>query len=114
LISFARAVASPAPVLILDEATNAIDLETERLIQQTTQRMMDRLTTLVIAHRLRTIQRADRIIVMHSGQVREEGTHEQLLAAGGLHSTLQRLQISSTIDHVQLDADVQLQSQVVP
>ena len=110
LISFARAVASPAPVLILDEATNAIDLETERLIQQTTQRMMDRLTTLVIAHRLSTIQRADRIIVMHSGQVREEGTHEQLLAAGGLHSTLQRLEFSSSIEHVQLDADVQLQS----
>ncbi len=111
LISFARAVASEAPVLILDEATNAIDQETERLIQETTQKMMDRLTTIVIAHRLSTIQRADRIIVMHGGQVREEGTHQQLLAAGGLHSRLQRLHFSSTIEHPQLEApEIQRQS----
>ena len=97
LISFARAVASEAPVLILDEATNAVDPETEALIQQTTDRMMSCLTTLVIAHRLSTIQRADRIIVMHQGEVREQGTHQQLVAARGLYWRLNKLQFTSSV-----------------
>jgi ATP-binding cassette subfamily B multidrug efflux pump len=96
LISFARAVASEAPVLILDEATNAVDPETEGLIQQTTERMMSRLTTLVIAHRLSTIQRADRIIVMHLGKLREQGTHQQLIAMRGLYWRLNKLQFAPT------------------
>jgi ATP-binding cassette subfamily B multidrug efflux pump len=92
LISFARAVASETPVLVLDEATSSVDPETEGLIQQTTEQMMSRLTTFVIAHRLATIQKADRIIVMHDGVVREEGTHRRLLAARGLYWRLYKLQ----------------------
>lgn len=67
------------------------------MIQQTTERMMSRLTTLVIAHRLSTIQRADRILVMHHGELREQGTHQQLMAMRGLYSRLNKLQFTSTL-----------------
>ncbi|HEX8475659.1 MAG TPA: ABC transporter ATP-binding protein [Pyrinomonadaceae bacterium] len=92
LISFARALAFDPALLILDEATSSIDTETEQLIQQAIERVMRDRTSLVIAHRLSTIQRADRIIVMHHGEIREQGSHQQLLAARGLYWKLYKLQ----------------------
>jgi len=92
LISFARALAFDPALLILDEATSSIDTETEQLIQQAIERVMRDRTSLVIAHRLSTIQRADRIIVLHHGEIREQGTHQQLLAARGFYWRLYKLQ----------------------
>ncbi len=92
LISFARALAFDPALLILDEATSSIDTETEQLIQQAIERVMRDRTSLVIAHRLSTIQRADRIIVLHHGEIREHGSHQQLLAARGLYWRLYKLQ----------------------
>ncbi len=94
LISFARALAFNPAVLILDEATSSIDTETEQLIQQAIERVMRDRTSIVIAHRLSTIQRADRIIVMHHGEIREQGTHQELLAKRGLYWRLYKLQYS--------------------
>lgn len=95
LISFARALAFDPSLLILDEATSSIDTETEQLIQQAVERVMRDRTSLVIAHRLSTIQRADRIIVMHHGEIREMGSHQELLAERGLYWKLYKLQYSS-------------------
>lgn len=92
LISFARALAFDPALLILDEATSSIDTETEQLIQHAIERVMRDRTSLVIAHRLSTIQRADRIIVMHHGEIREHGSHQELLAARGLYWRLYKLQ----------------------
>jgi ATP-binding cassette subfamily B protein len=92
LVSFARALAFDPALLILDEATSSIDTETEQLIQQAIERVMRDRTSLVIAHRLSTVQRADRIVVLHHGEVREQGTHQQLLARRGLYWRLYRLQ----------------------
>ncbi len=92
LIAFARALAFDPRVLILDEATSSIDTETEQLIQQALERLLRGRTSLVIAHRLSTIQRADRILVMHKGEVREIGTHQQLLAQRGIYYRLYLLQ----------------------
>ena len=92
LVSFARALAFDPRILILDEATSSIDTETEQLIQQALARLLRGRTSLVIAHRLSTIQRADRILVMHKGLVREQGTHQELLAQGGLYRRLYELQ----------------------
>lgn len=92
LISFARALAFDPALLILDEATSSIDTETEQLIQQAIGRVMEDRTSIVVAHRLSTIQRADQIIVMHHGEIRERGTHQQLLAAHGLYWMLYKLQ----------------------
>jgi ATP-binding cassette subfamily B multidrug efflux pump len=92
LISFARALAFDPALLILDEATSSIDTETEQLIQQAIERVMRGRTSLVVAHRLSTIQRADRIIVMHHGEIREQGSHQQLLAERGLYWRLYKLQ----------------------
>lgn len=92
LLSFARALAYDPKVLILDEATSAVDPETERLIQDAIAVMTTKRTTLVIAHRLSTVHKADRIIVMHHGRIREQGTHRELMAAGGIYSKLHRLQ----------------------
>ncbi|MCA1850237.1 MAG: ABC transporter ATP-binding protein/permease, partial [Acidobacteria bacterium] len=94
LISFARALAFDPALLILDEATSSIDTETEQLIQQAVERVMRDRTSLVIAHRLSTIQRADRIIVLHHGEIREQGSHQELLAARGLYWRLYKLQYS--------------------
>ena len=80
LISFARALAFDPALLILDEATSSIDTETEQFIQQAIDRVMRNRTSLVVAHRLSTIQRADKIIVLHHGEIREQGTHQDLLA----------------------------------
>jgi ATP-binding cassette subfamily B multidrug efflux pump len=92
LIAFARALAFDPRVLILDEATSSIDTETEQLIQQALERLLQGRTSVVIAHRLSTIQRADRILVMHKGEVREVGTHQELLALHGIYYRLYLLQ----------------------
>jgi ATP-binding cassette subfamily B protein len=92
LISFARALAFDPALLILDEATSSIDTETEQLIQQAIERVMRNRTSLVVAHRLSTIQRADRIIVLHHGEIREQGSHQELLAERGLYWRLYKLQ----------------------
>jgi ATP-binding cassette subfamily B multidrug efflux pump len=92
LISFARALAFDPALLILDEATSSIDTETEQLIQQAIERVMRNRTSIVVAHRLSTIQRADQIIVLHHGEIRERGTHQELLAQHGLYWRLYKLQ----------------------
>ncbi len=92
LVSFARALASDPDVLILDEATANIDGHTEERIQDALEHLLHDRTAVVIAHRLSTIKRADRIVVLHKGQVREQGTHEELLAQRGLYWKLYRLQ----------------------
>ncbi|MGH9971285.1 MAG: ABC transporter ATP-binding protein, partial [Pyrinomonadaceae bacterium] len=96
LISFARALAFDPALLILDEATSSIDTETEQLIQQAIERVMRDRTSIVVAHRLSTIQRADQIIVLHHGEIREQGTHQELLAKRGLYWMLYKLQYSDT------------------
>ena len=92
LISFARALAHNPKILILDEATSSIDTETEFRVRDALNRMVEGRTALVIAHRLSTIQRADKIIVMHKGQIREMGSHQQLLAQRGIYYKLYQLQ----------------------
>ncbi len=100
LISFARALAFDPKILILDEATSSIDTETEQLIQQAVERVMDGRTSLVVAHRLSTIQKCDRIIVLHHGELREAGTHNELLTRRGLYWRLYQLQYSNEKLHV--------------
>jgi ATP-binding cassette subfamily B protein len=95
LISFARALAFDPALLILDEATSSIDTETEQLIQQAIEKVMQGRTSLLIAHRLSTIQRASRIIVLHHGELREQGTHQELLAQRGLYWRLYKLQYAA-------------------
>ncbi|HKM45986.1 MAG TPA: ABC transporter ATP-binding protein [Terriglobales bacterium] len=92
LISFARALAHDPKILILDEATSSVDTETEFRVRDALNRMVEGRTSLIIAHRLSTIQRADKIIVMHKGQVREMGSHQQLLAQRGIYYKLYQLQ----------------------
>ncbi|HEV7902799.1 MAG TPA: ABC transporter ATP-binding protein [Pyrinomonadaceae bacterium] len=92
LISFARALAFDPALLILDEATSSIDTETEQLIQQAIERVMRDRTSILVAHRLSTIQRADRIIVLHHGEIREQGSHQELLTERGLYWRLYKLQ----------------------
>jgi ATP-binding cassette subfamily B multidrug efflux pump len=92
LISFARALAHEPKILILDEATSSVDTETEFCVRDALSRMVEGRTSLIIAHRLSTVQRADKIIVMHKGQVREVGTHQQLLAQRGIYFKLYQLQ----------------------
>jgi ATP-binding cassette subfamily B protein len=92
LLSFARALAFNPPVLILDEATSSIDTETEQLIQEAIQTLMAGRTSIVIAHRLSTIRSADTILVFHHGEIRERGTHEELMELGGLYRKLYEIQ----------------------
>jgi ATP-binding cassette, subfamily B, multidrug efflux pump len=92
LISFARALAHEPKILILDEATSSVDTETEFRVRDALSHMVEGRTSLIIAHRLSTVQRADKIIVMHKGQVREMGTHQQLLAQRGIYFKLYQLQ----------------------
>jgi len=92
LISFARALAFNPALLILDEATSSIDTETEQFIQQAIELVMRDRTSIIVAHRLSTIQRADRIIVLHHGEIREQGSHQELLTRRGLYWRLYQLQ----------------------
>ena len=92
LLSFARALAYDPGILVLDEATSSVDTETEHVIQEALVRLLEGRTSIVIAHRLSTIQHAHQILVMHRGEVRESGTHQELLAAGGMYRRLYELQ----------------------
>jgi subfamily B ATP-binding cassette protein MsbA len=94
-VAIARAILKNAPVLILDEATSALDAESEHLVQTALAGLLEGRTTLVIAHRLTTIERADRIVVMDAGRIVESGTHAELLAAGGVYAALHRMQFNA-------------------
>ena len=97
LISFARALAFDPRILVLDEATSSIDTETEQLIQQAIDRVLANRTSIIIAHRLSTIQRVDQILVLHKGEIRERGTHQQLLALQGFYHKLYQLQFREQV-----------------
>ena len=92
LITFARALAYDPRILILDEATSSVDTHSEILIQKAIEKLMEGRTSIIIAHRLSTIQKCDKIIVMHKGEIRESGTHQELLELGGIYSKLYQLQ----------------------
>ena len=94
LISFARTLACDPTILILDEATANIDTETEQWIQEAVKRLMEGRTSIMVAHRLSTIQHCDRIIVMHHGKIRESGTHQELLEQDGIYKKLYQLQLA--------------------
>jgi len=94
-LAIARAIYKDAPVLILDEATSALDSESERAVQDALERLMQGRTTVVIAHRLSTIEHADRVVAMDQGRIVEQGTHAQLLKAGGLYARLHAMQFRS-------------------
>jgi ATP-binding cassette, subfamily B, multidrug efflux pump len=100
LISFARALAHDPKILILDEATSSVDTETEFRVRDALSHMVEGRTSLIIAHRLSTVQRADKIIVMHKGQLREMGTHQELLARRGIYYKLYQLQYKDQEIHV--------------
>jgi ABC-type multidrug transport system fused ATPase/permease subunit len=95
LLSFARALAFDPKVLVLDEATSSVDPETERLIQEALFKIARRRTTIVVAHRLSTIRKANRILVMHKGRIREQGTHEELMTLKGIYYKLNQLQMEA-------------------
>ena len=92
LLSFARALVFEPPLLILDEATASVDSETEALIQESIPKLLAGRTSIVIAHRLSTVRNCDRIVVLHKGEIREEGDHESLMRLGGIYARLFRLQ----------------------
>ena len=96
-IAIARAILKDAPILILDEATSALDSESERAVQEALETLMHGRTTLVIAHRLSTVEHADRIVVLAHGRIAEIGSHAELLAAGGLYASLYRLQFAEAV-----------------
>ena len=91
-VAIARAILRDAPILLLDEATSALDAQSERLVQQALDDLSAGRTTLVIAHRLSTVRQADKIVVIESGRVVEQGNHDQLMEQGGVYAALVRLQ----------------------
>jgi len=95
-LAIARALLADAPLLILDEATSALDTESERLVQDALERLRRNRTTLIVAHRLSTVQQADRILVFQDGQIVEQGNHQQLLAQGGIYQRLNQAQLLSS------------------
>jgi ATP-binding cassette, subfamily B, bacterial len=99
-VALARALVRDAPVLLLDEATSALDSESEAAVRRAIANAAEGRTTLVIAHRLSTVRRADRIIVMDAGRIVEEGTHDTLVAAGGLYARLARLQFAEAAENL--------------
>jgi ATP-binding cassette subfamily B multidrug efflux pump len=109
LISFVRALVYEPRVIVLDEATSSVDSETEELIQEAIDKLMEGRTALVIAHRLSTIQKADRIIVLDRGEIKETGTHDELLRQNGYYAQLYRMQYATaeqvTLSQGQLPAD---------
>jgi ATP-binding cassette subfamily B protein len=106
ILAFARALHYDPSILILDEATSSVDVETERIVQAALKRLLEGRTSLVIAHRLSTILDADRILVLHKGELREQGTHAELLAKGGIYARLYELQYSKeSAPDVRLDGE---------
>ena len=93
-IAIARAILRDAPVLLLDEATSALDAESERAVQRAVDEMAKGRTTIIIAHRLATVKKADRILVFDKGRIVAEGSHDALVAEGGLYARLARLQFT--------------------
>lgn len=98
LISFVRAMVYNPEIIILDEATSSVDTETEEMIQDAIDKMMKGRTSIVIAHRLSTIQKANKIVVLHQGEIKEEGSHEDLLLKGGYYSQLHQMQLKSMVN----------------
>jgi ATP-binding cassette subfamily B protein len=95
LLAFARALAVDPAILVLDEATSSVDAQAEELIQAAIAELMRGRTSIVVAHRLSTVQHADTILVLHHGEIRERGSHRELLAAGGLYERLYQLQLGA-------------------
>ena len=112
-LSIARAILRNPPILILDEATSALDTESEKLVQEALQRLMQDRTSLVIAHRLSTIQKADKIIVLDKGEIKETGTHEELLRIeGGYYAQLYRMQY--VVADASLNEELRMKSEELP
>jgi ATP-binding cassette subfamily B protein len=97
LISFVRAMVYDPKIIVLDEATSSVDTETEELIQEAIEKMMKGRTAIVIAHRLSTIQKAGNIIVLDQGEIKEQGTHEELLGKEGYYAQLHRMQYKAAV-----------------